>query len=329
MRKLLAIGEALIDFISIDKGRLVKESEGFIPKVGGAPANVCGAYAKLGGVAEMITMLGEDAFGDKIIDYLKENNVRTNYIARTKEASTSLAFVSRSAKGERDFCFFRKPGADMLLEPSQVQKSWFEKSYALHFCSVSLGKFPMRDAHLEAIKYAKECQLLLSFDPNLRPQLWSNLEDLRATVLQFIPFSNILKISDDELSFLTGEDKIENALKDLFVGSVELILYTCGSKGAQAFTKKVHVSVPGMTGLNVVDTTGAGDAFIGSFLYQLSIDKIGICQLQDLTARQLKRYLRFSNMYCAKSIQAEGAIASYPPLDEMNKYMEEEEYEGI
>lgn len=325
MKKLLAIGEALIDFIAEDKGYLVKDTAKFIPKVGGAPTNVCGAFSRLGGTSGIITMLGYDAFGDKIMDYLKENNISTEFLYRTTKANTSLAFVSRGLNGERDFTFYRNPGADMLLEPDAVKPNWFNRCYALHFCSVDIGKFPMRNAHLEAIKYAKEKKSIISFDPNLRPQLWPSKEELRISVLQFIPFANIIKISDDELEFLTGKKNIEDALEDLFIGSVEVVLYTRGSNGAMAFTKKEQASVDGIDGVNVIDTTGAGDAFIGSFLYQLYASGIHLKDLPNLSQEQLLKFLRFSNLYCAKSIQSKGAIASYPTLEEM----EEEENEGI
>lgn len=317
MKKLLGIGEALIDFISEDVDSLVKDSKSFTPKVGGAPANVCGAYAKLGGRSGLITMVGKDAFGDKIIDYLKENNISTEYLYQTDDASTSLAFVSRKKDGERDFSFYRKPGADMLLEASQVKDIWFKNTYAMHFCSVGLGKFPMKQAHLKAIEYAMANKVLISFDPNLRPQLWASPSELKYTVLQFIPMCNILKISIDELEFLTGKTEIEDALDELFIGSVELIVYTMGSKGAKAFTKNARAHVDGVKGLNVIDTTGAGDAFIGSMLFQMFEDQIKLPLIKKLTNEDLERYLTFSNNYCSKCVEHEGAIASYPTREEM------------
>lgn len=317
MKKLLAIGEALIDFISNDIGSFVKDSKSFSPKVGGAPANVCGAYAKLGGRSGLITMVGLDAFGDKIVDYLKDNNISTEYLYQTDDASTSLAFVSRKEDGERDFSFYRKPGADMLLEASQVKELWFKNTYALHFCSVGLGKFPMKQAHLKAIEYAMANKVLISFDPNLRFQLWPSASELKYTVLQFIPMCNILKISAEELEFITGKKNIEDALDSLFVGSVELIIYTEGQNGASAFTKYARAHVDGLKVENAVDTTGAGDAFIGSFLYQMFEDQIKLPLIKKLTNEDLERYLTFSNKYCAESIQHEGAIASYPTREEM------------
>ena len=147
MKKLVAIGEALIDFIPTEKGCSLGEVDTFHPVTGGAPANVCGAYTKLGGTSEMITQLGNDAFGDKIEKDLKGFGIQTEHIIRTDEANTCLAFVSLMEDGNREFSFYRKPSADMLLQKQDINEKWFKNSFALHFCSVSLGEYPMKYAH--------------------------------------------------------------------------------------------------------------------------------------------------------------------------------------
>ena len=136
-KKLIAIGEALIDFIPESAGSAIKDVNAFLPAVGGAPANVCGAFTKLGGRSEMITQLGMDGFGDKILDAFKEAGIGSSYVKRTDIANTSLAFVALKEDGNREFSFYRNPGADMLFRAEDVQKEWFEDAYALHFCSVS------------------------------------------------------------------------------------------------------------------------------------------------------------------------------------------------
>lgn len=317
MKKILAIGEALIDFIAEERGKEVKDVDSFTPKVGGAPANVCGAAAKLGVPAGMITMLGSDAFGDKIVEYLKDNNVSTEYLYRTDEASTSLAFVSKLLNGDSNYTFFRNPGADMLLEPDKIKKLWFRNTYALHFCSVDIGDFPMKYAHLKAIEYAKEHDSIISFDPNLRFQLWKSKQALKNAILQFIPLCHILKISSDELEFITGTSDIKEALPELFQGTVELVIYTKGAKGASAYTKKTSAEVPGIKVENPIDTTGSGDGFIGSFLAQLNKRRIERRQLKDLDTKTLEELLNYSNKFCAISVTRHGAIASYPDEKEM------------
>ena len=174
----------------------------------------------------------------------------------------------------------------------------------------------MRYAHLAAISAAREAGSIVSFDPNLRFPFWPDRDMLRGTVLQFLPLSNILKISDEELEFLTGTADIEAALPQLFVGDVQLVVYTCGSSGAHAYTRTAHGFAP-CRKVRAVDTTGAGDGFIGSFLWQLERDGVTRNKLEKLSRARLCEYLAFSNQFCGISVQQHGAIDSYPTLDQM------------
>lgn len=174
----------------------------------------------------------------------------------------------------------------------------------------------MRLVHLAAIAAAREAGAIVSFDPNLRFPLWPDRDMLRGTVLQFLPLSNILKISDEELEFLTGTADIEAALPQLLVGDVQLVLYTCGSSGAHAYTRTAHGFAP-CRKVRAVDTTGAGDGFIGSFLWQLERDGVTLEKLAKLSKTKLNEYLAFSNQFCGISVQQHGAIDSYPTLDQM------------
>ena len=315
-KKLIAIGEALIDFIPDRAGGAIKDVIAFLPAVGGAPANVCGAFTQLGGRSEMITQLGMDGFGDKILDTFREAGIGSSYVKRTDVANTSLAFVALKEDGNREFSFYRNPGADMLFEAEDVQKDWFEDAYALHFCSVSLGDFPMREAHCKAIQYALERDVIVSFDPNLRPALWKDAKQMIETVKDFIPLADIVKISDEELESITGEATIEAALGKLFTDRVKLVIYTEGSNGARAFTKTVSATAE-CAKVKAVDTTGAGDGFIGAFLWCLHRDGVTADGLEDLSAEKLEEYLKFANAFCGISVQKRGAIPSYPTLEEM------------
>lgn len=318
MKKLVAIGEALIDFIPTEKGCSLEEVKTFHPVTGGAPANVCGAYTKLGGISEMITQLGNDAFGDKIEKDLKRFGIQTEHIIRTDEANTCLAFVSLMKDGNREFSFYRKPSADMLLRKQDIDEKWFEDSFALHFCSVSLGEYPMKYAHKTAIEYAKKAGAIISFDPNIRLPLWNDHEALKNTVLEFLPYADILKISDEELEFITGCQTIEQAKDILFQGNVKVVIFTKGAEGAEVYTKYMKAVSEGKK-VKALDTTGAGDAFIGSFLYQLSADGMTSKALSDLSEQKAIEYMNFSNTYCAYSVQGKGAIASYATMDDMKK----------
>ena len=320
MKKLVVIGEALIDFIPTEKGCSLGEVDTFHPVTGGAPANVCGAYTKLGGTSEMITQLGNDAFGDKIEKDLKGFGIQTEHIIRTDEANTCLAFVSLMEDGNREFSFYRKPSADMLLQKQDINEKWFENSFALHFCSVSLGEYPMKYAHKTAIEYAKKAGAIISFDPNIRLPLWNDHKALKNTVLEFLPYADILKISDEELEFITGYQTIEQAKEILFQGNVKVVIFTKGAEGAEVYTNHMKATSEGKK-VKALDTTGAGDAFIGSFLYQLSADGMTAETLSDLSEQKAVEYMNFSNTYCAYSVQGKGAIASYATMEDMKKIM--------
>ena len=238
---------------------------------------------------------------------------------QTDEGKGRVGLIGKGQMGEdgsRTFSFYRKPSADLLYSPEQIDPAWFADAFALHFCSVSLVDSPMRYAHLAAISAAREAGAIVSFDPNLRFPLWPDRDMLRGTVLQFLPLSNILKISDEELEFLTGTADIEAALPQLFVGDVQLVLYTCGSSGAHAYTRTAHGFAP-CRKVRAVDTTGAGDGFIGSFLWQLERDGVTRNKLEKLSRARLCEYLAFSNQFCGISVQQHGAIDSYPTLDQM------------
>lgn len=313
MSKLYTIGEALIDFIPDTRGIELKNVVGFRKEAGGAPANVACAVAKLGGSSAFIGKLGEDAFGDFLVETMDAAGVDTRQVLRTKEANTALAFVSLKADGDRDFSFYRNPSADMLLSEDEISGEWFAKGDILHYCSVDLIEAPVKYAHLKAIAAMKEAGGLISFDPNVRLPLWEDPEQCRQTILQFIPLSHLVKISSDELAFITGIEDEQEAIASLFVGDVQAVVYTRGSEGAVWHTPSYDVSVPGQK-VAVIDTTGAGDAFIGALLYQLQLNE-GV--VKGIGAEQAERIVSFANAAAALTTTRAGAISSLPLLQEL------------
>jgi fructokinase len=313
LSRVFTIGEALIDFIPNEKGISLSEVISFDKAPGGAPANVACTVAKLGGESSFIGKLGMDAFGDFLIDTLKNTGVDISNIKRSTEANTALAFVSLKADGNREFMFYRDPSADMLLSPEEIEGDWFNKNDILHFCSVDLIEAPVKYAHIKAINFIKEKGGIVSFDPNVRLPLWNNEEECRKTILSFIPMSNILKISDEELEFITNIKNKEDAIKSLFVGDVEVVIFTKGPNGAEVYTKNINVSVEGIN-VTVVDTTGAGDAFIGAFLYKISTENIDI---KSFTEEKAYSILKFANTVAAICTTRKGAIKSLPKLYEV------------
>ena len=286
MRRLFAIGEALIDFIPHVTNSELKDVEQFSRQVGGAPCNVAATVSKLGGQSEMVTQLGQDAFGDIIVETIERIGVGVDYIQRTNKANTALAFVSLKEDGQRDFSFYRKPSADMLYDPSYIED-----------IEVTNGT--------------------IVFDPNVRLPLWEDPEACRQAILEFIPKANVVKVSDEELEFITGIKDETKAIQSLFKGNVVVVIYTKGPKGAQAFTKnKFTIEHQGYK-VKAIDTTGAGDAFIGAVISRiLTSDMIDVAQLFE---NEGKSILKFGNKVAALTTTRYGAIESLPTIEEVNK----------
>lgn len=316
MGNLFSIGEVLIDFIPHQKGIALKDVESFTRVPGGAPANVAAAVAKFGGNASLITKVGQDAFGDFLLEQLIESGVRIDKILRTKEANTGLAFVSLLEDGERDFSFYRNPSADLLLEESEVKIDWFRQRDFLHFGSVDLVESPMKHAHLKAIRAAKAQGGVISFDPNVRLPLWDNPQDCRQAILEFIPLSHLVKIADDELEFITGTPDEAKAIASLFTGDVKVAVVTKGAKGADLFVKNQKYSSSGYA-VKVEDTTGAGDAFVGGFLYQLLNMDVGQDNLEEIVIEHHLELLSFANASGALVTMGKGAISSLPTKEQV------------
>ena len=316
MGNLFSIGEVLIDFIPHQKGLALKDVVSFTRVPGGAPANVAAAVAKFGGTASLITKAGNDAFGDFLFEQLAMAGVRTDKIVRTKEANTGLAFVSLLDNGERDFTFYRNPSADLLLDESEVHADWFGPGDFLHFGSVDLVESPMKGAHVKAIGTAKERGGIISFDPNVRLPLWDDPQDCRKTILEFIPMAHIVKISDEELEFITGTADEQKAIASLFTGDVKVVVLTKGAEGADLFVQNKKYSAAGYS-VDVQDTTGAGDAFVGGMLYQLLNLDAGRANLEAVVNEHHRKILAFANAAGALVTTGKGAMSSLPTKEQV------------
>ena len=310
MNTLYAIGEMLIDFTAQEPGVLELAST-FRKNAGGAPANVAVCAARLGCPASVITKLGKDPFGNFLANTLASENVGTQYVFRTGKANTALAFVARDERGERSFSFYHNPSADMLLEEEEVRTIPFKEGDILHFCSVDLCDAPVRMAHVVAIERARAAGALVSFDPNLRYNLWESAEELLRVVREFLPLADIVKVSDEELLDITGIEDERKAVESLFKGEVKLVFVTKGKGGAAAYTKETEAWEPTDLTSPVVDTTGAGDSFIGTIL-SIILEK-GVA----LSREDLSEMLRTANRAATIVVSREGAIPAMPTRAEL------------
>ncbi|NBK97645.1 MAG: carbohydrate kinase [Erysipelotrichia bacterium] len=317
-KKLCAIGEALIDFIPNKKGTRLKDVVSFTRAVGGAPANVAGAVAKLGMPAKFLSKLGNDAFGHHIIEVLDQVGIETQKIMLSDEYETSLAFVSLAEDGNRDFKFYRKHSADLQFSDDDISENELDDCGIIHFCSVSLVDSPMKKAHRKLIDMAIKQNVFVSFDPNLRMSLWEDECQLKETVRAFLPYADIIKISDEELEFITGKQKVEEALPMIFANRCQYFIYTKGKDGVELYTRDgKRIDSKGYS-VDVVDTTGAGDSFIGAFIYCLLKDHVD--HLEEVSEEVLKKYLDFSNLYAAHTTSKEGALSAMATMEEIESF---------
>ena len=313
MTKIYTIGEMLIDFIPNKINCGLKDVDSFTKMAGGAPANVAVAASKLGSDSYYVGMVGKDAFGDFLIDTVKSYGVKSDYIYQTDKANTSLAFVSLMDNGQREFSFYRNPGADMLLEEEHVEAIDLEKGDLISFCSVDLIEAPVKYATKRFLEKANEVGATVLFDPNFRFNLWDDLDELKEIVLEFVKYAQIIKISDDELEFITGHSDEEKAIEFIKNITDANIIITRGPKGSYAEFDdfKVERSIPKV---EAIDTTGAGDAFVGGILNFIDKSKKSI---NKYSSENVKDMLDFANRVAAYSVTKNGAMASYPYVEDL------------
>lgn len=304
----VCFGEMLIDFVPTTNGVSLAEAPAFKKAAGGAPANVAVGIARLGGKSAFIGKVGEDEFGYMLANILKENNVNNEGMRFDPGARTALAFVTLRRDGEREFMFYRNPSADMLLQESELDFELIRKAKIFHYGSISLITEPCKSAHIAAAKAAKDAGVLLSYDPNLRLPLWPSAESARDGILSIWDTADIIKISEEEISFLTqGEDPYDdNVVRKLYHPNLKLLLVTEGADGCRYYTKDYSGKVGGLK-VDAVDTTGAGDAFVAGLLSQLAADS-NLIQVED----RLRDALQFANACGALTVTERGAIPAMP-----------------
>lgn len=260
-----ALGELLIDFT--ENGTSSQGNTLFEANPGGAPCNVLSMLTKLGKKTAFIGKVGNDQFGVRLKSALEEVGIDTRNLVMDEKIHTTLAFVHTFADGDRDFSFYRNPGADMMLTKDEVQKDLISASRIFHFGTLSSTHPGVREATRSALDHAKKEGLLISFDPNLREPLWDSLEDARREIAYGMNYCDILKISDNEMEFMTGTtDYTAGVAKLRETYSIPLILVTLGKEGSRAYYKDCMVEAAPFLQENTIETTGAGDTFCASIL---------------------------------------------------------------
>lgn len=318
MAKVFCIGEALIDFVPTIKGVRMEDVPGFIPAPGGAPANLAAAVSKLGAQSAFIGKVGDDAFGRLLRETLDKDGVDTTYMTTTDEANTTLAFVALKTSGDRDFVFYRKPGADMLLAEADISEEMFSRGDILHFGSLAMVESPSKYAHIKALRLAKEAGAILSFDPNVRLPLWRDPADCKNTILEFLPQADLVKVSLDEMPFIFDTEDEQTVADRCFALGLRAVLITRGAAGSAIYTPGRIVEVESID-VKVEDTTGAGDAYTGAVLSRL----VGRPLEESLTPQEVDETIALANVVGSMTTMHKGGIASIPTISEARKFMQE------
>lgn len=315
MADVVCTGELLIDFVSTLAGVSLIEAPAFIKAPGGAPANVAVGLAKLGVKSSFMGKVGNDDFGKFLVKTLSDNGVDVTPLLYSDMARTMLAFVSRTADGERDFMFYRHPSADMLFEPTEVDRDCIVRSRILHFGSISLISEPSRSATLHAVGLAEEDGLLVSYDPNLRLPLWPGEEEARAGIMLGWQRANLAKANFQEIVFLSGKNDLRQGVTQLWHPNLKLVVVTQGEKGCTYFTQQSQGYIPSFR-VKTIDTTGAGDGFVAGLLAGVMKNPV---LWQDIPA--LEEALWFANAVGALTTTQLGAIPALPNLQAVNGFL--------
>ena len=307
----VALGELLIDFT--ENGVSDQGNQLFEANPGGAPCNVLAMLTKLGKKTAFIGKVGNDMFGRRLKDSLEEVGIDTRNLVMDEEVHTTLAFVHTFEDGDRDFSFYRNPGADMMLTKGEVQDELIKSSRIFHFGTLSSTHEGVREATRHAIQVAKENGLIITFDPNLREPLWKNLDDAKAEIEYGMGQCDVLKISDNEVEFMTGtNDYTAGVAKIRERFDIPLILVTMGKEGSRAYYDGRIVEAAPFLQENTIETTGAGDTFCASILnYVLEHG------LEGLTDEQLLEMITFANAGASLITTRKGALRVMPEKQEV------------
>lgn len=306
-----ALGELLIDFT--ENGTSAQGNPILEANPGGAPCNVLAMLSRLGKKVAFIGKVGKDMFGEQLKNAIEEVGIDSRNLVIDEDVRTTLAFVHTYPDGDRDFSFYRNPGADMMLTKEEVQVDLIQNSKIFHFGTLSSTHEGVKEATRYAIDVAKENGCIISFDPNLRPPLWKDLEDARVEIEYGLTKCDILKISDNEVEFLFGTtdyDKGAALIREKY--NIPLVMITLGKEGSRAYYKDLRVEVAPFLQENTIETTGAGDTFCASALnYVLEHG------LENLTEENLKELLTFANAGASIITTKKGALRVMPSRQEV------------
>ena len=307
----IALGELLIDFtengVSSNQNPLLEANPG------GAPCNVLAMLQRLGKSTAFIGKVGQDAFGEYLIETVKQLGIDTTNLVQDEEIPTTLAFVHTGEDGDRSFSFYRNPGADMMLTKEEIDYSQMDHAKIFHFGTLSMTHDGVREATKKAVTRAKEKGLFISFDPNYRPLLWKDTETAKEMMRYGFSMCDILKISDDEITFVTGKETVEEAISTFCEWyQPKLMCVTCGKNGSIAIYKDMKIKCDAVIRQDTIETTGAGDTFMGCVLNYVLENG-----LEGLSENNLMEMQKFAGTAASLITTRKGALKVMPTKEEI------------
>lgn len=312
----IALGELLVDFTM--NGQSEQGNNMFEACPGGAPCNVLALLNKMGKKTAFLGKVGKDQFGTLLKDTITDAGIDASNLVIDDKVNTTLAFVHTFPDGDREFSFYRNPGADMMLTEEEVDPAFIAQTKIFHFGTLSMTHDGVRAATKKAVRAAKDAGCLVSFDPNLRPPLWSSLDLAKEQMEYGFGVCDILKISDNEIQFVSGKEDYDEGIAYLQEKyNIPMILLTMGKDGSRAYYKGMRVERPGFT-VKAIETTGAGDTFCGS-----SLNYVVEHGFENLTEEQLGELLTSANAAAAIVTTKKGAIRSMPEREEVEALIQE------
>lgn len=312
----VALGELLMDFT--ENGTSGQGNPVYEANPGGAPCNVLSMLNRLGHQTAFLGKVGNDIFGRQLRSTVESAGINVEGLLTDEDVRTTLAFVETKPDGDRDFSFYRNPGADMMLREEEVRDDIIAAGKIFHFGTLSMTNEPVRSATKHAIAVAKENGALISFDPNIREPLWKDMEEAKEQTAYGLSVCDILKISDNEIQWFSGKEDYTEGIRMLQqTYQIPLILLSMGRDGSRAYYKNMIVEVPAFLQKNTIETTGAGDTFGACCLHYIL--QYG---LMELTEQQLKDMLTFANAAASIITTRKGALRVMPSLEEIQNYFE-------
>ena len=320
MADVICMGEFLVEFVSTQANVSLADAPGFIKAPGGAPGNVAVALQRLGMPAAFVSKVGADPFGAYLRDSLAADGIDTRYLLRDPHTRTTAVFVAVWDDGRKDLCFYRNPGADMMLRDDEIDERIFDGARCFHFGSITFINEPSATAQRKAVRIAQDMRLMITYDPNYRPTLWPDADTARRVIRDSFRFCHLAKVSEEEWEIATGCADLDGGIRAILDQGVELLVISRGPKGAIATNGDYRIELPAVP-VDVVETTGAGDGFMAAMITRLLPERERLGSLRKVDEAVVRDALSYAIVVGGLTCTKAGAIPALPTKAEVEAFM--------